>query len=158
MIRELMVNGAKNIPANYTANVDMVTGMGVQIDVKNSKVILPNAATASDVYMVAHEYVPEGLKASLTDFADYDEDVNAIKKDQFVKLVPMYEGELYGTDQYKADDVKSESFGKVLEVNTDGTWQVATTGTSRYELDGIMDDNGHKLAMIRVLPEAKSAT
>ncbi len=30
MIRELMVNGAKNIPANYAAKVAMVTGMGVQ--------------------------------------------------------------------------------------------------------------------------------
>ena len=46
--------------------------------------------------------------------------------------------------------------GKLLEVNIDGKWQVATTGTSRFEFAGVMDDNGHKLIMISVLPEAKT--
>ena len=39
MIRELMVNGAKNIPANYAAKVDMVTGMGVQVDHKAGQIL-----------------------------------------------------------------------------------------------------------------------
>ena len=45
MIRELMVNGAKNIPANYAAKVDMVTGMGVQVDHKAGQVKFPDAAS-----------------------------------------------------------------------------------------------------------------
>lgn len=51
MIRELMVNGAKNIPANYAAKVDMVTGMGVQVDHNGHKLImisvLPEAKTVA---------------------------------------------------------------------------------------------------------------
>ncbi|MFQ9889046.1 MAG: hypothetical protein ACLRWM_00325 [Streptococcus sp.] len=53
MIRELMVNGAKNIPANYAAKVDMVTGMGVQVDHKAGQVKFPDAATAEGIEMVA---------------------------------------------------------------------------------------------------------
>ena len=49
MIRELMVNGAKNIPANYAAKVDMVTGMGVQVDHKAGQVKFPDAATAEGI-------------------------------------------------------------------------------------------------------------
>ena len=56
----------------------------------------------------------------------------------------------------KADDAQDANVGKLLEVNTDGKWQVATTGTSRFEFAGVMDDNGHKLIMISVLPEAKT--
>ena len=49
MIRELMVNGAKNIPANYAAKVAMVTGMGVQVDHKAGQVKFPDAATAEGI-------------------------------------------------------------------------------------------------------------
>ena len=53
-------------------------------------------------------------------------------------------------------DAQDTNIGKLLEVNIDGKWQVATTGTSRFEFAGVMDDNGHKLIMISVLPEAKT--
>ena len=149
MIRELMVNGAKNIPANYAAKVAMVTGMGVQVDHKAGQVKFPDAATAEGIEMVAHEFIPEGIYASQTNFDDYDKMVTEIKEGVLVKRVPLYAGELYGTDQYT-------NIGKLLEVNTDGKWQVATTGTSRFEFAGVMDDNGHKLIMISVLPEAKT--
>lgn len=156
MIRELMVNGAKNIPANYAAKVAMVTGMGVQVDHKAGQVKFPDAATAEGIEMVAHEFVPEGIYASQTNFDDYDKMVTEIKEGVLVKRVPLYAGELYGTDQYKAADAQDTNIGKLLEVNTDGKWQVATTGTSRFEFAGVMDDNGHKLIMISVLPEAKT--
>ena len=148
MIRELMVNGAKNIPANYAAKVAMVTGMGVQVDHKAGQVKFPDAATA--------EFIPEGIYASQTNFDDYDEMVTEIEAGVLVKRVPLYAGELYGTDQYKDGDAQDTNIGKLLEVNTDGKWQVATTGTSRFEFAGVMDDNGHKLIMISVLPEAKT--
>lgn len=61
MIRELMVNGAKNIPANYAAKVAMVTGMGVQVDHKAGQVKFPDAATAKGIEMVAHEFIPEAF-------------------------------------------------------------------------------------------------
>lgn len=157
MIRELMVNGAKNIPANYAAKVAMVTGMGVQIDAKNAQVILPAALTADNLYMVAHEFVPEGLYASITNFDDYDEMVTEIKAGAFVKLIPMYPGELYGTDQYKAADIADKNIGKTLAVGADGKWQLATAA-SRYLLEGIMADGTHNLAMIRVLDTAVANT
>ena len=43
----------------------------------------------------------------------------------------------------------------MLKVGTDGKWDVATDA-SRYELHDIMDDNGHKLIVIRVLDVAKT--
>lgn len=94
--------------------------------------------------------------ASQTNFDDYDKMVTEIKAGVLVKRVPLYAGELYGTDQYKAADAQDTNIGKLLEVNTDGKWQVATTGASRFEFAGVMDDNGHKLIMISVLPEAKT--
>lgn len=153
MIRELMVNGAKNIPANYAAKVDMVTGMGVQL--VKGEVVLPSAETSDDLYMVAHEFNPEGIYSSLTNFDDYDEMVTAIKANQFVKLVPLYVGEQYGTDQYASGIAIDGNKGKVLKVGTDGKWDVATDA-SRYELHDIMDDNGHKLIVIRVLDVVKT--
>ena len=101
MIRELMVNGAKNIPANYAAKVAMVTGMGVQVDHKAGQVKFPDAATAEGIEMVAHEFIPEGIYASQTNFDDYDKMVTKIEAGVLVKRVPLYAGELYGTDQYK---------------------------------------------------------
>ena len=105
--------------------------------------------------LVAHEFNPEGIYSSLTNFDDYDEMVTAIKANQFVKLVPMYVGEQYGTDQYASGIAVDGNKGKVLKVGTDGKWDVAT-GASRYELHDVMDDNGHKLIVIRVLDVAKT--
>ena len=105
--------------------------------------------------MVAHEFNPEGIYSSLTNFDDYDEMVTAIKANQFVKLVPLYVGEQYGTDQYASGIAIDGNKGKVLKVGTDGKWDVATDA-SRYELHDIMDDNGHKLIVIRVLDVAKT--
>lgn len=155
MIRELMVNGAKNIPANYAAKVDMVTGMGVQL--VKGEVVLPAAETTSDLYLVAHEFNPEGIYSSLTNFDDYDEMVTAIKANQFVKLIPMYVGEQYGVDQYASGIAIDDNKGKVLKVGTDGKWGIASE-ESRYELCDIMDDNGHKLIVIRVLEAAKTVS
>lgn len=155
MIRELMVNGAKNIPANYAAKVDMVTGMGVQL--VKGEVVLPAAETSDDLYLVAHEFNPEGIYSSQTNFDDYDEMVTAIKANQFVKLVPMYVGEQYGVDQY-ADGIAIEgNKGKVLKVGTDGKWDVSSEA-SRYELADVMDDNGHTLIVIRVMDAAKTVS
>ena len=42
----------------------------------------------------------------------------------------------------------------MLKVGTDGKWDVATDA-SRYELHDIMDDNGHKLIVIRKLMREK---
>lgn len=155
MIRELMVNGAKNIPANYAAKVDMVTGMGVQL--VKGEVALPAAETSDDLYLVAREFNPEGIYSSQTNFDDYDEMVTAIKANQFVKLVPMYVGEQYGVDQY-ADGIAIEgNKGKVLKVGTDGKWDVSSEA-SRYELADIMDDNGHTLIVIRVMDAAKTVS
>lgn len=119
MIRELMVNGAKNIPANYAAKVDMVTGMGVQVDHKAGQVKFPDAATAEGIEMVAHEFIPEGIYASQTNFDDYDKMATEIKAGVLVKRVPLYAGELYGTDQYKDGDAQDLFKEKVFYIFVD---------------------------------------
>lgn len=78
MIRELMVNGAKNIPANYAAKVAMVTGMGVQL--VKGEVVLPSAETSDDLYMVAHEFNPEGINKAGCDTSAFWDQYDSLEK------------------------------------------------------------------------------
>ena len=73
MIRELGVHSTKYTPANMTAAVAMVTGMGAQISVADGNVILPAAEAASDIYFVEKERTVDGIYSALTDFDDYFE-------------------------------------------------------------------------------------
>lgn len=151
MVRELQVNVAKNIPATHIADVEMVTGMGAQINLTaDAHAILPAAVSSENIYMVEREREVTGMKASLTDIDDYDIDFVTVKADTPVKLIPMYSGERYGTDQYKDADIVDSNIGKPLAVGTDGKWMLATS-ESRYVLAGTMQDGTHKLAVIRVM-------
>ena len=64
MIRELGVHSTKYTPANMTAAVAMVTGMGAQISVADGNVILPAAEAASDIYFVEKERTVNGIYAA----------------------------------------------------------------------------------------------
>ena len=90
MIRELMVNGAKNIPANYAAKVDMVTGMGVRVDHKAGQVKFPDAATAEGIEMVAHEFIPEGIYASQTKLNQLDSAFQKFRTDLMKSDIPKF--------------------------------------------------------------------
>ena len=150
MIRELMVNVAKNVPANYSAAAAMVTGMGVTIDFATGTLALPSAETAEGIHFLEKERTVEGIYASLTDFDDYFEQFVNVKEGEFAEAIPAYAGEMYGTDQYDTS-VKAEAIGKRLAVGADGKWKVASTNVeSRFILAGMQTDGTHTLAMIAV--------
>ena len=148
MIRELGVHSTKYTPANMTAAVAMVTGMGAQISVADGNVILPDAEAASDIYFVEKERTVNGIYAALTDFDDYFDQFVNVKAGDFVKIIKPVAGELYGVDQF-ADALVAGDKGKRLSVGTDGQWAVAK-GASPYVFEGFVMDGSHKLAQIRV--------
>ena len=93
--------------------------------------------------------IENGLADIYRQSKDYKKLVKQYGKPAADKIVTTYTHRVLSHDE-------TYNIGKLLEVNTDGKWQVATTGTSRFEFAGVMDDNGHKLIMISVLPEAKT--
>lgn len=152
MIRDMRRNGAQPKDTMHKAKVAMVTGMGVVID--GTTVVLPTAETATNVYFATKERVPSGLNAARTDMSDYDDDFTKITKDEFVGLERYTDGEKFATDQFKADDFTDSAVpGFAVSVGTDGKVMKATIA-SKYIFDGIHNDNGHKLVMVRVEPDA----
>ena len=146
MIRELGVHSTKYTPANMTAAVAMVTGMGAQIKVADGTVILPEAETASDIYFVEKERT--------VDFDDYFNQFVNVKAGEFVKIIKPLAGELYGVDQF-ADALKDGDKGKRLSVGVDGKWAVAKIA-SPFVFEGFVMDGTHKLAQIRVSDTASA--
>lgn len=158
MLRELQVNVSKNVPTTYTAKADMVTGMGVQLELgANAQIILPASATGENIYFLEREREVTGLKASLTDIDDYDTDFVTVKAGTYAELVTPYPGEFYGTDQVKSGDLTDDNIGKPMAPGTDGLWAVLSSGSSRFVLSGVMQDGLHKLAVIHVLADPKTA-
>ena len=150
MVRELQVNVAKNIPTTFVAKNQMTTGMGAQIDLAAGQAIFPAAASADNIYMVEREREVSGLKASLTDIDDYDTDFVTVPANSLVKLIPMYPGERYATDQYDEAVNDEGNIGKAIVVGTDGKWEMAASGSSRFTYGGIHQDGIHALAIIVV--------
>nr|DAM63816.1 MAG TPA: hypothetical protein [Caudoviricetes sp.] len=148
MIRELGVHSTKYTPANMTAAVAMVTGMGAQIKVADGTVILPAAEAASDIYFVEKERTVEGIYASITNLDDYFDPFVNVKAGDFVKIIKPVAGELYGVDQF-SDALADGDKGKRLSVGVDGKWAVAKVA-SPFVFEGFVMDGTHKLAQIRV--------
>ena len=154
MIRDIRRNGAQPKDTMHKAEVAMVTGMGVVIK-DASTVKLPDAETASNIYVATQERVPHGVNAARTDMSDYDEDFVKIKGGDFLGLENYTDGEKFATDQFKAEDFESVSDGMAVSVGTDGKWQKATaTVASKYVYEKDFADNGHKLIIIRVEKDA----
>lgn len=153
MIRELGTVSNKYTPANYTAAAELVTGMGVQIDVATGKAILPKSESADGIYFVEKERIATGMYAGVTNLDDYFEQFVTIAEGDFVKMIAPMNGELYAVDQY-GETVTDEAKGKRLAVGTDGKWTVATDAASRFVFDGFYTDGVHKLAQIRVTDTA----
>lgn len=158
MLRELQVNVSKNVPATYTAKVNMVTGMGVQLKFgSDMQIIMPASNTDDNIYFLEREREVTGLKASLTDIDDYDTDFVTVKAGTRAQLITPYPGEFYGTDQVKTGDLIDGNIGKAVAPGTDGKWTVLTSGSSRFVMTEIMQDGTHKLAVIHVLTDPKAA-
>lgn len=153
MIRDMRRNGSQPKDTMHKADVAMVTGMGVVIK-DSTTVALPNAETASNIYVVTKERVPSGINAARTDMSDYDDDFVKIAKGELIGLERYTDGEKFATDQFKvADFPDGAKSGFAVSVGTDGLWEKSTTA-SKYVFDDFHDDNGHKLVMIRVEAEA----
>lgn len=89
--------------------------------------------------------------------SDYDDDFTSVKIGEFVGLEIYTDGEKFGTDQFKIADFGDEvAPGFALSVGTDGKWQKATKGSSRFVFAGTMNDNGHKLVLVEVVADAVS--
>lgn len=153
MIRDMRRNGAQPKDTMHKASVKMVTGMGVVIT-DSTTVSLPTTETVTNIYFVTKERVPSGVNTARTDMSDYDEDFTTIKKDEFVGLERYTDGEKLATDQFTAADfADGVDTGFAVSVGTDGKLKKATIA-SKYVYDGIYNDNGHKLVMIRVESDA----
>lgn len=153
MIRDMRRNGAQPKDTMRKAAVALVTGMGV-VKTENMTVSLPTAETATNIYVATKERIPTGINCARKDMSDYDDDFVKIAAGEFLGLERYTDGEKFATDQFKAEDFSDdavEGFG--VSVGTDGLWMKASI-ESKYVYDGIHDDNGHKLVMIRVEADA----
>lgn len=146
MLRDIMAHEQKAVPAYYKAAVNLNTGMGVVVDVENSTAGLPTAETADGIYLVDKERVPTGVNASRNQFSDYEEEFNAVKKDEPVKLRTYGPGEEFATSAFTGTIAK----GDYVAVGADGKWKKAT-GASRYVcVDPAHNDAGHTLLRVLV--------
>lgn len=152
MLRDLIVNAQDAAIAGYTVTTAAATGMGVVITDEDEKTVgLPEAETAVDVFVLQKARVPEGLNCARTDFSDYDPDFNTFAADEQVVLHKYDIGERFAVDAFAAALTDSDK-GKKLAVGTDGKWKVAGSSvTSKYEFIGLVNDNGHTLARIKVV-------
>lgn len=152
MLRDLIVNAQDAAIAGYTVTTAAATGMGVVITDEDEKTVgLPEAETAVDVFVLQKARVPEGLNCARTDFSDYDPDFNTFAADEQVVLHKYDIGERFAVDAFAAALTDSDK-GKKVAVGTDGKWKVAT-GASKYVFYGMMNDNGHTLAKIKVVED-----
>lgn len=152
MLRDLIVNAQDAAIAGYTVTTAAATGMGVVITDEDKKTVgLPEAETAVDVFVLQKARVPEGLNCARTDFSDYDPDFNTFAADEQVVLHKYDIGERFAVDAFAATLTDSDK-GKKVAVGTDGKWKVAT-GASKYVFYGMMNDNGHTLAKIKVVED-----
>lgn len=152
MLRDLIVNAQDAAIAGYTVTTAAATGMGVVITDEDEKTVgLPEAETAVDVFVLQKARVSEGLNCARTDFSDYDPDFNTFAADEQVVLHKYDIGERFAVDAFAAALTDSDK-GKKVAVGTDGKWKVAT-GASKYVFYGMMNDNGHTLAKIKVVED-----
>jgi len=154
MLRELQTILNKNVDAQYKADADMVTGMGVVKNFADKTADLPSVETAEGIFFVNKERIPTGINTARAEMSDYDDDFVKIVEGEFVKLITPLAGEVYGTDQYVSTDLQ---VGDVMSVETNGKWKKAGAGvTSRFVYTGTHNDNGKVLARIEVTAKAKT--
>ena len=155
MLRILMDHDQKSAPADCKAAAAVATGMGVIADRTAKTFAVPTAETASNIYVVNKERIPQGIYAAQTNFSDYFEQFNDVAKDEYAPLYNFDFGEKFAVDAYDQAITESD-VGKRLAVGTDGKWKVATVATvaSKYKFGGFYQDVNHKLIAIEVCDDA----
>ncbi len=155
MLREFRVNCADAPAADFKAEVELKTGMGVVKDYAKKTLKLPTAATDKNIFVVQKVPVPEGVEASRVNFSDYEDAFNTVAAGEGAVAYSYRPDSAFGTDQFDASTVKTENAGKCVNVGTDGKWVVSSTDT-KYIFTGMYNDAGHVLARIEVV-EAPAA-
>jgi len=148
MLRQLQTVNRKNADAMLTAGEAMKVGMMVIKDLANGEVVLPSAATSSNVFFVTKEKIPTGLLSVQGEQSEYLTDFNDIAEDEEVVLITPVAGERYATDQFTAANLQ---VGYPVHVGTDGKIFRIWEGTSTMLYGGSYDDNGHTLAKIDII-------
>ena len=145
MLRELQTVLNKNTDAQYKADGDLVTGMGVVKDYATKTVSAPATETVDGVFFVNKERIAKGANTAFTDLSDYFEDFVNIEDGEPVKLITPLTGEAYGTDQFVATGLE-EGVGVSV---TGGKWGKATIATP-FIYTGDYSDAGKALVRIEV--------
>jgi hypothetical protein len=138
MFRVLEDINGKNADAMYSAGDDMKVGMGV-IKGESFEADFPSTATATDIFIVAKEFIPTGLDSLRGEVSDYD--LETIKSGDKIVLIKPIIGEIYWTDQVETE----LSVGDYLVVNTNGKFTKASSGNSNLKVEslGIKDAGVH---------------
>jgi 6-phosphogluconate dehydrogenase (decarboxylating) len=131
MLRVLQSINAKNADAMYVAGEAMVKGMGV-VKSSDNEVILPNTATATDIFLVTKEMIPTGVNTLYGELSDYSDCFENIAADEPVALITPFKGERYFTNQ--ADTV---AVGDYLVAGTDGKFEKAASTTSNLKVTSV---------------------
>lgn len=155
MLRRLETIEMKPVPATYTAAAAMSTGMLATMSVANGTAAV--ATGAENVYFVDKERIAKGIYASKTNLDDYFEQFVNVEEGEYVKLIPLVNGELFGTDQHAYTTVAAADTalkGKAVAANAGKI--VAATSASRLMCEGAIADGDHVLLAIRVLDTAVS--
>ena len=150
MLREFRVNCADAPAADFKAEVELKTGMGVVKDYAKKTLKLPDAATAKNIFIVQKVPMPEGIEASRVNFSDYEEAFNTVAVGEGAVAYSYRPDSAFGTDQFDTETVKKENANKSVEVGEDGKWKISESDT-KYVFTGLYNDAGHVLARIEVV-------
>ena len=155
MLRELQTHNGKVCDAMNTASVAMVVGMGVIKDYTKNEVKFPSSATATGIYFVTKEKIPESVYASKADYSDYEDMFMNIKANEKVKLIVPMKGERYATDQLTPSVTVSETtttvaVGDYLNLGTDGKFTRSASAT-RIVYRGTKKIDNHELHVVEFI-------
>lgn len=153
MLRDLEVHEILAVDATFKASTELKTGMGVVRNWKTGKASKPAALTSADLVFVQKDRRPTGLNTARTEFSDYEPEFNTVAEDELFVAYVYPANTLFGTDQYDAEALTADTDPTYVAVGTDGKFTTATAA-SIYQFVGIMNDNGHSLAKIRVCDTA----
>jgi hypothetical protein len=148
MLRQLQTVNRKNADATLVAGEAMKVGMMVVKDLANGEVVLPSAATSSNVFFVTKEKIPTGLLSVQGEQSEYLASFNDIAEDEEVVIITPVAGERYATDQFVAANLQ---VGYPVHVGTDGKIFRIWEGTSSMLYGGSYVDNGHTLAKVDII-------
>ena len=147
MLREFQVTMNKPANAQYKAGeAGIKTGMAAVKNEANGTFVRPTAATSKNLYFVDKERIAKGINAAYKDLSDYHEDFVTVEDGEFAKLIAYYVGEVIGTDQA---DTSTLAVGDYLEADEKGQ-MVKSASETKYIYIGEYNDNGHKLARIKI--------